>query len=251
MWAAISVNVFGVWEFWVFKVVFSWFSCFLPFELYISKWKIEVDFDLIKMALFFFCLGVCVVRARSQVSCPYSEMNLNKEGLLPDRLSGERPLALCGPQPRGRRPDQNTNPTTQSSSTPEQQEGAEESQNRCVTEHEQSWQSAEKQHGCSFKATYTPGRAPFSALHLASTLLPVPESRISVLLGNRGQRKLSAQEATASLSHWVEPVSRATMERGPNGAVMKHQTRRCSLCYCRRACVRGTANFCVFFCCCF
>lgn len=66
----------------------------------------------------------------SQVSCPYSEINLNKEGLLPDRLSGERPLALCGPQPRGRRPDQNANATAQSSSTPERQEGAEESQSR-------------------------------------------------------------------------------------------------------------------------
>lgn len=66
----------------------------------------------------------------SQVSCPYSEINLNKEGLLPDRLSGERPLALCGPQPRGRRPDQNANAMAQSSSTPEHQEGAEESQSR-------------------------------------------------------------------------------------------------------------------------
>uniref|UniRef100_A0A3Q4AJB5 SAM domain-containing protein n=1 Tax=Mola mola TaxID=94237 RepID=A0A3Q4AJB5_MOLML len=63
------------------------------------------------------------------VSCPYSEMNLNKEGLLPDRLSGERPLALCGPQPRGRRPDQHTS-TTQTSSTSDQPEGAEDSQSR-------------------------------------------------------------------------------------------------------------------------
>ncbi|XP_036414206.1 lethal(3)malignant brain tumor-like protein 4 [Colossoma macropomum] len=36
------------------------------------------------------------------VSCPYSELNLNKEGLLPDRLSGERPITLSGP-PRHRR----------------------------------------------------------------------------------------------------------------------------------------------------
>lgn len=77
------------------------------------------------------CLCVCV---HSQVSCPYSEMNLNKEGLLPDRLSGERPLALCGPQPRGRRPDQHTSTTTQTSSTSDQPEGAEDSQNRCVAE---------------------------------------------------------------------------------------------------------------------
>lgn len=66
----------------------------------------------------------------SQVSCPYSEMNLNKEGLLPDRLSGERPLTLSGPHPRGRRPDPHTNTTTQTSATSEQPEGAEDSQNR-------------------------------------------------------------------------------------------------------------------------
>uniref|UniRef100_A0A3Q1BK53 SAM domain-containing protein n=1 Tax=Amphiprion ocellaris TaxID=80972 RepID=A0A3Q1BK53_AMPOC len=66
----------------------------------------------------------------TQVSCPYSEMNLNKEGLLPDRLSGERPLTLSGPHPRGRRPDANANATTPSSSTPEQPDGAEDSQNR-------------------------------------------------------------------------------------------------------------------------
>uniref|UniRef100_A0A8C9X3L3 L3MBTL histone methyl-lysine binding protein 1b n=1 Tax=Sander lucioperca TaxID=283035 RepID=A0A8C9X3L3_SANLU len=66
----------------------------------------------------------------TQVSCPYSEMNFNKEGLLPDRLSGERPLALSGPHPRGRRPDSHTNTTTQTSSTPDQLEGAEDSQNR-------------------------------------------------------------------------------------------------------------------------
>lgn len=61
-------------------------------------------------------------------------MNLNKEGLLPDRLSGERPLALCGPQPRGRRPDQHTNTNAQTSSTPDQPEGAEDSQNRFAAE---------------------------------------------------------------------------------------------------------------------
>jgi len=80
------------------------------------------------------CLDVC-----SQVSCPYSEMNLNKEGLLPDRLSGERPLTLSGPHPRGRRPDPHTITTTQTSSTPEHPEGAEDSQNRFAAEHEQGW----------------------------------------------------------------------------------------------------------------
>uniref|UniRef100_A0A665WAH7 Lethal(3)malignant brain tumor-like protein 4 n=1 Tax=Echeneis naucrates TaxID=173247 RepID=A0A665WAH7_ECHNA len=66
----------------------------------------------------------------TSVSCPYSEMNLNKEGLLPDRLSGERPVTLSGPHARGRRPDPNSSTATQTSSTPEQPEGAEDSQNR-------------------------------------------------------------------------------------------------------------------------
>uniref|UniRef100_A0A8C2X5R9 L3MBTL histone methyl-lysine binding protein 1b n=1 Tax=Cyclopterus lumpus TaxID=8103 RepID=A0A8C2X5R9_CYCLU len=80
----------------------------------------------------------------TQVSCPYSEMNLNKEGLLPDRLSGERPLALSGPHPRGRRPDPQTNTTTQTSSAPDQLEEAEDSQNRfaAVTEHALKVQSS-------------------------------------------------------------------------------------------------------------
>ncbi|NXQ96278.1 LMBL3 protein, partial [Sagittarius serpentarius] len=53
------------------------------------------------------CKGVGhIKRARhighhSAVSCPYSEMNLNKESLLPDRLSGEMPAA--GPVPRSRK----------------------------------------------------------------------------------------------------------------------------------------------------
>lgn len=49
------------------------------------------------------------------VSCPYSEVNLNKEGLLPDRLSGEKPVTLSGPS-RHRRtellaPTPSTTPT--------------------------------------------------------------------------------------------------------------------------------------------
>ncbi|NXC48480.1 LMBL3 protein, partial [Penelope pileata] len=53
------------------------------------------------------CKGIGhIKRARhighhSAVSCPYSEMNLNKESLLPDRLSGELPAA--NPVPRNRR----------------------------------------------------------------------------------------------------------------------------------------------------
>ncbi|KAM9723841.1 lethal(3)malignant brain tumor-like protein 4 isoform 2-T3 [Menidia menidia] len=66
----------------------------------------------------------------TQVSCPYSEINLNKEGLLPDRLSGERLLTLCGPQPRGRRPDAHANPTAQSTPTAEHPEAAQDSHSR-------------------------------------------------------------------------------------------------------------------------
>ncbi|XP_065487278.1 lethal(3)malignant brain tumor-like protein 3 isoform X2 [Caloenas nicobarica] len=53
------------------------------------------------------CKGVGhIKRARhighhSAVTCPYSEMNLNKESLLPDRLSGEMPAA--SPVPRNRK----------------------------------------------------------------------------------------------------------------------------------------------------
>ncbi|KAM6081315.1 lethal(3)malignant brain tumor-like protein 3 isoform 1-T4 [Chlamydotis macqueenii] len=53
------------------------------------------------------CKGVGYIkRARhighhSAVTCPYSEMNLNKESLLPDRLSGEMPAA--SPVPRNRK----------------------------------------------------------------------------------------------------------------------------------------------------
>ncbi|XP_062395375.1 lethal(3)malignant brain tumor-like protein 3 isoform X2 [Sardina pilchardus] len=32
------------------------------------------------------------------VSCPYSDLNMNRDALLPDRLSGERPVAISGPQ---------------------------------------------------------------------------------------------------------------------------------------------------------
>uniref|UniRef100_H2LZ46 L3MBTL histone methyl-lysine binding protein 1b n=1 Tax=Oryzias latipes TaxID=8090 RepID=H2LZ46_ORYLA len=55
----------------------------------------------------------------TQVSCPYSEINLNKEGLLPDRLSGERPLTLSVLHPRGRRPDPPANSSTPNNSPAE------------------------------------------------------------------------------------------------------------------------------------
>ncbi|NWH32007.1 LMBL3 protein, partial [Chloropsis hardwickii] len=62
------------------------------------------------------CKGVGhIKRARhighhSAVSCPYSEMNLNKESLLPDRLSGEMPAA--SPIPRNRKVETNERSTS-------------------------------------------------------------------------------------------------------------------------------------------
>lgn len=87
------------------------------------------------------------------------------------------------------------------------------------------------------------GKLPAAALHAAPTLLPVFESRMSVLLGNRGQRKLpSGREARVSPSHQVAALSRATMDRGPDGAAATHQTELCSLCH--KARVRGgMSNF--------
>uniref|UniRef100_A0A8C7CWQ1 L3MBTL histone methyl-lysine binding protein 1b n=1 Tax=Oncorhynchus kisutch TaxID=8019 RepID=A0A8C7CWQ1_ONCKI len=61
------------------------------------------------------------------VSCPYSEMNLNREGQVPDRLSGERPMTLSGPHHRGRRPDPPPHTQTNSPTTPEQPEPADDS----------------------------------------------------------------------------------------------------------------------------
>lgn len=87
----------------------------------------------------------------------------------------------------------------------------------------------QKQHGQSLKDTNTPKRTPISVLHATLSPVSVPESGLSVLLGNLVQRKLSVQDATASRSHWVEPVSRATMEQGLNGTVMKHHSGLCCL----------------------
>ncbi|NXB73029.1 LMBL3 protein, partial [Donacobius atricapilla] len=62
------------------------------------------------------CKGVGhIKRARhighhSAVSCPYSEMNLNKESLLPNRLSGEMPAA--SPIPRNRKVETNERSTS-------------------------------------------------------------------------------------------------------------------------------------------
>ncbi|NXO90543.1 LMBL3 protein, partial [Certhia brachydactyla] len=62
------------------------------------------------------CKGVGhIKRARhighhSAISCPYSEMNLNREGLLPDRLSGEMPAA--SPIPRNKKVETNERSTS-------------------------------------------------------------------------------------------------------------------------------------------
>uniref|UniRef100_A0A3B5QPH1 L3MBTL histone methyl-lysine binding protein 1b n=1 Tax=Xiphophorus maculatus TaxID=8083 RepID=A0A3B5QPH1_XIPMA len=70
----------------------------------------------------------------TQVSCPYSEVNLNKEGLLPDRLGGERPLVLSGPPARGRRPDPHSNNPTQTTVAPAQSEPLLDPQSRSAPE---------------------------------------------------------------------------------------------------------------------
>ncbi|XP_061633983.1 lethal(3)malignant brain tumor-like protein 4 isoform X1 [Phyllopteryx taeniolatus] len=73
----------------------------------------------------------------TQVSCPYSEMNLNKESLLPDRLGGERPLTLGGVLPRGRRPDSNaTTQTAPATAAPDRPEAADDSRSRKPAEAE-------------------------------------------------------------------------------------------------------------------
>uniref|UniRef100_A0A673M642 Lethal(3)malignant brain tumor-like protein 4 n=1 Tax=Sinocyclocheilus rhinocerous TaxID=307959 RepID=A0A673M642_9TELE len=72
------------------------------------------------------CSGVGHIRGPrygthyTAVSCPYSDVNLNKDGLVPDRLNGERPVTLSGP-PRHRRAETltQTHPPTPSASTPE------------------------------------------------------------------------------------------------------------------------------------
>uniref|UniRef100_A0A672SHX2 Lethal(3)malignant brain tumor-like protein 4 n=1 Tax=Sinocyclocheilus grahami TaxID=75366 RepID=A0A672SHX2_SINGR len=72
------------------------------------------------------CSGVGHIRGPrygthyTAVSCPYSDLNLNKDGLVPDRLNGERPVTLSGP-PRHRRAETltQTHPPTPSAGTPE------------------------------------------------------------------------------------------------------------------------------------
>ncbi|XP_056331506.1 lethal(3)malignant brain tumor-like protein 4 isoform X2 [Danio aesculapii] len=66
------------------------------------------------------CNGVGHIRGPRAVSCPYSDLNFNKDGLVPDRLNGERPVTLSGP-PRHRRAETltQTHQPTSSASTPE------------------------------------------------------------------------------------------------------------------------------------
>lgn len=110
--------------FWLFCEMFHyWLSILHSYEMNACEMHVCFRSSWSEL-LWSVCVCVC-----SQVSCPYSEMNLNKEGLLPDRLSGERPLTLSGPHPRGRRPDPHAITPTQTPTTPEQPEGADNSQN--------------------------------------------------------------------------------------------------------------------------
>lgn len=116
--------------------IFFFWNCFFFFfflfqmrhrsqSRFIYVWADGVNVVCLLTDFWFLFFPVC-----RQVSCPYSEINLNKEGLLPDRLGTERPLTLHGLHSRGRRPDQNANTTTQTSSTPD----ADHSQNRYAVE---------------------------------------------------------------------------------------------------------------------
>lgn len=140
------------------------------------------------------CKLTCFFLVCSQVSCPYSEINLNKEGLLPDRLGTERPLTLPGLHPRGRRPDQNTNTTTQTSSTPD----ADHCQNRYAAESKAESPLSHPEY--AWKVSSSPTRAPISVLHASLPSVSAPENGLSVLLGNQEWKKLSSWGAIASLS---------------------------------------------------
>lgn len=68
-----------------------------PHEIKRTKKKFALmscAFSVVVFLIYSFVWGL-VHRA---VSCPYSDVNLNKEGLLQDRLIGEKPPALAGPQ---------------------------------------------------------------------------------------------------------------------------------------------------------
>jgi len=173
-----------VWEFWVFKLNSSGVSGLICCSLLICK------ASNVKCGSLFWAWVkcVCVLCVCSQVSCPYSEMNLNKEGLPPDRLSGERPLALSGPHPRGRRPDPQTNTTTQASSAADPPEGAEDSQNRSAAVAEHALKAPcvmpaqmlqrHKRHRCSSVFTFaTRVEVPWGGLYVPSTFLIVAETR--------------------------------------------------------------------------
>lgn len=137
-------------------------------------WQSECVVSVNWLLLLFFFFLVC-----SQVSCPYSDINLNKEGLLPDRLGTERPLTLPGLHPRGRRPDQNTNTTTQTSSTPD----ADHTQNRYAAEGKA--ESPLRHPEYASKVSNSPKRTPVSVLHATLSSVSAPENGLSVLLGNQ------------------------------------------------------------------
>ncbi|KAG9328941.1 hypothetical protein JZ751_009152 [Albula glossodonta] len=105
------------------------------------------------------CNGVGHVRGPrygthyTAVSCPYSEMNLNKEGLIPDRLSGEKPTALAGPT-RGRRPEIPSPAPNPAPTTPDQPEASDDSpQSRRPGDGERSGRSSTEPSHCTEEKT--------------------------------------------------------------------------------------------------
>ncbi|MEQ2199389.1 hypothetical protein XENOCAPTIV_023901, partial [Xenoophorus captivus] len=69
---------------------------------------------------------VCIFQAQVIYCRPQDKA----EGLLPDRLGGERPLVLSGPPPRGRRPEAHQSNPTQTTSAPAQTDAPVDPQSR-------------------------------------------------------------------------------------------------------------------------
>ncbi|KAK6474192.1 lethal(3)malignant brain tumor-like protein 4 isoform X1 [Huso huso] len=75
------------------------------------------------------------------VSCPYSDVNLNKEGLLQDRLIGEKPPALAGPQ-KAKRVEVPTPVSVPAPTVPEPSDNSPQSRKSWSTESERSGRSS-------------------------------------------------------------------------------------------------------------
>ncbi|KAG9331027.1 hypothetical protein JZ751_020422 [Albula glossodonta] len=84
---------------------------------------------------------------------PTTQMNLNKEGLIPDRLSGEKPTALAGPT-RGRRPEIPSPAPNPAPTTPDQPEASDDSpQSRRPGDGERSGRSSTEPSHCTEEKT--------------------------------------------------------------------------------------------------